>query len=400
MCKSKRLNNLGFTLIEVIISLAFFGLLMGAVYSTFGIIGDQVAKTSTENLLSDKGQRILAFMEEDLRMIGHLLPTEAQIPICTTNTPPGSASTNSNLITFQKGTVPSNAKDPGPYDKFTFITSEPVRIKENTTSCMTGQKDAAGTIRSDYYLSTIGTNQRCSNDDTINCNDDTACGAGTCQILAKVEVDAGSTCYEDEIAAVSGSANGRSFVTFEFADKVFYSLKSIGNILTVNESPDRRIQDNATVYSVRQYSYQVDTTGGKRNLRRIGWDTDCATAGDMISNLITTADTANKAGGVDALQFEFTSYDQNATTASQLINTTKAVPEPSNLRYIKIWLLLRADKADKNYINTDTYTLGTTTSGYYADGSTPIIKGPYNDSYRRVLVSKIVEVRNLAPISH
>jgi type IV pilus assembly protein PilW len=49
---------------------------------------------------------------------------------------------------------------------------------------------------------------------------------------------------------------------------------------------------------------------------------------------------------------------------------------------VRIWLLVRAERTERGYVNNTTYT--------YAG----VTRGPFNDGYRRVLVSKTIYLRN------
>jgi hypothetical protein len=160
-------------------------------------------------------------------------------------------------------------------------------------------------------------------------------------------------------------------------------------VLTVSESSglQQNIPDNSTVYGIRQYEYLVDTTAGKRNLRRIGWDKNCGTGSDVSVDLVETVN-VNTGGGIDGLKFEFTFID----TLTNTLVTQSALPTSlAELKSITVWLLVRADKPDPALKNpTTNYVLGTTTGKFTLS---------FTDNYRRVLLHKTVEVKNLASIS-
>jgi len=54
---------------------------------------------------------------------------------------------------------------------------------------------------------------------------------------------------------------------------------------------------------------------------------------------------------------------------------------------VRIWLRVRAERPEQGFVDTATYT--------YAD----INHGPFNDNYRRLVVSKTIYLRNARPIS-
>lgn len=358
----------GFTLVELLVSMAIFGVLSVIIYSTFTSITNVVGKISEANTLSDKGQRILSFMEEDLRMAGYLIGAEAQVPYCTGGVTP----TSPNAI--------SHTSD-NPYDTLTFLTAIPITLDE-TSACIDAQTDcpasgdpsAGGAARKDYYLTT-----RCDS------------GTGTTR-TAQVYVDTGGGCYsgtDTKPIRLSTTAieNAKSLITFEAVavgnGRSYYELNSVGDVLGLSTDLEQKIPDNSTVFGIRQYRYDVapvpvvPETTPFRTLRRVAWAYDCDL--DPTSLL----EPSGEFGGVDGLKFEFTEY--NAITNTMVIAGTP--PNPlKNLKFVTIWLLIRSDRKSTGYTNTDTYTLGTS-----AD---KITLGPYNDSYRRLLVHKTVEVIN------
>jgi hypothetical protein len=135
----------------------------------------------------------------------------------------------------------------------------------------------------------------------------------------------------------------------------------------------KTVEPGTPVFVLRQYEYNVSG----RTLRRAIWKKDCNTYSIKI-------DTANgNRGGIDGLQFEYISVDPITGQT-----TTSTPPTDLNdLKSVRIWLLVRSDRADRNYTDTASYTLGSTTG---------VTVGPFNDNYRRVLINKIVEVKNLA----
>ena len=56
---------------------------------------------------------------------------------------------------------------------------------------------------------------------------------------------------------------------------------------------------------------------------------------------------------------------------------------PSDIRAVKFYVLLRTLRPSKSYTDNKTYQLGS------------ITLGPYNDGYRRLLVENSVEVKNV-----
>lgn len=364
--KGQTVHPAGFTLIELVVSMGIFGILASLMYGTFDLINRQVGSVSTQSSLAEKGQRILAFMEEDIRMIGFLLGPDAQIPYCAgkSDGTDGILPSLSPVITHTSGS---------PFDSLTFITAIPVSIKE-TTSC-------TPVIAADGYF-------------LLSSNESSA-GSQTMQ------VNASSSCYDDIV--ISANGNGRSLVTFDSlllsaaavagsAPQVFYPLESIDvagvKTLKFTQVLEQNVPERSIVHGVRMYRYVVNTAGGGRTLERVGWDKGCATGADVTVNLVETTNSAMTSGGVDGLKFEFLAIN----TISGALETLSSPPANlGELKAIRIWLLLRADKPDTGHTDTATYTLGTT--------GDKITLGPYNDRYRRVLLNKTVEVKNLARIN-
>lgn len=376
----------GFTLIELMVSLGIFGIVSVIIYSTFTTITATVSRVSDINNLSDKGQRLLSFIEDDLRMIGYNLGPYARIPYCT-----GSATAPSayNVISFTPGTA---------VDSLTFLTSYPVKVKE-TSACMATWIDCNAQTRRDYFLTTT------QSDCTPPVPPELADGV---MDNSRFSVHVGSACYDDIVPLDSTQVqNGKSLVTFEVcrgteADTIidpvplYYAIETLGTTLTLpldNTKPayqllKHTIPDNSTVYAIRQYRYDVvpapvpaaaPPTGG--SLRRVGWRSNC------LEDPTTLLEASGTSGGIDGLKFEFTSADMFVNPP--VMTTTAALPASFNdLRSVTVWMLLRSDRITQGYTNTETYTLGTTTG--------KVTLGPYGDHYRRVLIHKTVGVKNLA----
>ena len=345
----------GVTLLELMIAMAVFSIFIAIVYPSLNFIKNQINILNGKVLMSERGRRIMDFIEDDLKMVAFIVGPTARIPYCTGGVVPSTQ----NVLTHGDG---------NPYDSLTFITSRPVELAM-TASCINNQKDSGVNPRIDYLLTTRDLNAT-TGANTIDVDADTSSGAGCVDLVA-----------------ASGNNNARSLVTFETiapsivsiadaAPQVYYTLTAVGTTLTLNESLQQDIPDNSSVFTVRQYRYDVDTANGARDLRRVEWNADCTDSGSL-NRLDVSTDTK---GGIDGLQFEYLSVD----TISGLIVTTDTVPDSlSDLKAIKIWLLLRAEYPDKNYTNSDTYTVG------------GITLGPFNDNYRRELLTRIVEVKNL-----
>jgi type II secretory pathway pseudopilin PulG len=113
---------------------------------------------------------------------------------------------------------------------------------------------------------------------------------------------------------------------------------------------------DSEVFGVRACSYLLEPFAGGKRLRR-----DDFTSRDILDDM------------VDGLQFEYLLDD------GSLVNLPT---RPQAVRGVRISLLIRDQRADQNYTNATVYNLGNRTYG------------PFQDHYRRSLVSRLVEVKN------
>ncbi|MFQ5900421.1 MAG: PilW family protein [Thermodesulfobacteriota bacterium] len=345
----------GTTLIELLIATVVFSIFITLIYPSLLFVTDQVTILNDRLALNDRGKRIMDFIADDLEMVGFIIGPTAKIPYCTDG-----IATNDVI----------EHADSDPYDTFTFLTSIPVELKMADSACYNLQKDCNGIDNQDYLLTT-----RC--DKAIS----------TSQLV----VDAQASCFNDYLAPATGannSKNGMSLITFETIapsivaimggnTQVYYTINSLGtDTINLGQTLVQTIPDNSTVFAVRQYRYDVDG----RDLWRRGWNSACV---DNATDTSDTLDESNGAdGGIDGLQFEYLSVDP----VTGLISTASAPPDDlGTLKAIKVWLLLRAEFPDDKYENKNTYTFGST--GVEVNGN--------SDNYRRVLLSRVVEVKNI-----
>ncbi len=353
----------GFTLVELLVSMVIFSIVLTICYSTYLTISRIVTRISDSNAVSDRAQRLMTFIEEDLRGAGYLVSPDSGIPYCSD---PADTSSGTKVISHSRG---------NPSDTLSFIHAVPVVLDESSRSCIDHQKECppsgdptsgSAASRQDYYLTT-----RC----------DSGAGTGRPNSIA---VDAVHDCYDSLLLAAVGASNSKSLVTFQTAsgDGACYQVTGIDNgIFTLIPELKQLIPDNSTVFTLRQYRYDVVTTPAAeaRTFRRSGWKSDCTL--DPVAMGEPTGD----GGGVDGLKFEFTSY--NPLTERMELT---AVPPASlkNLRCVTVWLLLRAERKTPDYLNNNRYVLGNSVD--------QTVVGPFNDSYIRSLTYRTVEVRNFS----
>jgi prepilin-type N-terminal cleavage/methylation domain-containing protein len=86
------------------------------------------------------------------------------------------------------------------------------------------------------------------------------------------------------------------------------------------------------------------------------------------------------AEGIEAIEYAYAyDYDDDG-----LIDTwTVDISRPSAIKAIQIWILARANRPDRKYVNTHQYTMNGNTIG------------PFDDHFRRWLLTEIISCRNL-----
>jgi hypothetical protein len=135
-----------------------------------------------------------------------------------------------------------------------------------------------------------------------------------------------------------------------------YAVQDAGLTLQLNQPLLEDAPVGTEVLGVRAYAYLLDPFSGSKRLRR----------DDFTSRAILD-------DAVDGLQLEYLLAD------GALVNLPA---RPQDVRGVRISLLVRDLRADRNYTDETVYTLANRTYG------------PFRDHYRRVLVSQLVEVKN------
>lgn len=191
---------------------------------------------------------------------------------------------------------------------------------------------------------------------------------------------------QSDVSAIKldGTGNARAFITLDTLQPnlgtLVYQVTAYGTdmdgdtALTITPSLEQQVNTGSNVYSVVRKRFAVDAS---RNLEIQEWDKNCSADNEEI---VASHGPGNANGGVDGFQVEYTLANGTSVSALTVANIV-------NVRSITMWLLLRADFPAKSYTNTTTYTLGS---------ATVVNIGPFNDNYRRVLLTKTVEVKNVA----
>ncbi len=341
---SKVKNKKGMTLVELLVAMAVFLIILGLMYPTFDMIKEQSVFIEDMEALNERAQRIIDYMAEDIRMAGFVVGPKDNIPYCK----------GDGLKTVVEHT------DGTPYDALTFITAEPVEIK-NYTDCMQGDSD---------YRVYVAANASIG-DSTLTLTYD----------ISK-QTSGGTKCVSFLKETSNADVNAQSLIAFETASYVnnLYTIKQITNKqITLHENLSIAVSQGSPLFVVKRYSYTVNPN--ERSLRRRYWVS--STSGCQPEDIVIDEE-SGALGGIDALQFEYLYYDP---ITESIVTDDEPPSDLTKLRSIRIWLLVRSESADRTYTNTNTYSIVNTTVN---NGQ------PFNDHFRRVLINKIVEVNSLA----
>ena len=140
--------------------------------------------------------------------------------------------------------------------------------------------------------------------------------------------------------------------------RICYAVHAAGLALELNQPLVKDVPVDTELLGMRACTYLLEPFSGSKRLRR-----DNFTSRDIIDN------------AVDGLQFEYLLAD--GSLVDQPVR-------PEDIRGVRINLLARDLRSDRNYVNTTVYTLGNRNYG------------PFRDHYRRHQVSRLVEVKNHA----
>jgi hypothetical protein len=135
-----------------------------------------------------------------------------------------------------------------------------------------------------------------------------------------------------------------------------YPLQQAGLEVSLEQPLRETVAAGSEVLGLRACSYVAEPFAGSNRLRR-----DDFTSRDILDE------------AVDGLQFEY------------LLEDGGIVDQPIDMRTVRgvrINLLVRSLRQDRDYIDSGTYTLGNR------------IYGPYLDHFRRQVVTRMVEVKN------
>ncbi len=138
--------------------------------------------------------------------------------------------------------------------------------------------------------------------------------------------------------------------------RVPYSVRSADLVVELNQPLLRDVPTETELLGVRASSYLLEPFSASKRLRR-----DDFTSRDILDD------------AVDGLQFEYLLKD------GSLVDQPA---RPEDVRGVRINLLVKDLRSDRDYLDEKTYRLGNCQYG------------PYQDHYRRVQLSRLVEVKN------
>ena len=324
------------TLVELLIAMAIFSLLLGVFYKSFSATSQNVNDLTVKQEMTQKGQRALDYIGEQLRLAGLFIGPNPGIEFCT-----ATAGIPNPVYSLTHVNTPPN-------EAISYLTAERI------TTTTTGQP----------YLSTTAFSGSGINTLTVNAN-------------------SASVTAITENAGAGTIANAGAFITLDtlqpnLGNLVYQVSNFSGTTLTLSPNLNQNVNAQGNLYQVIFKQISVDAN---RNLILTRWDNSNVPYGLCVAYPvpIISSQGLNAGGGVDGFVVEF-------TLAGGTQQSTIAASNIGNVREISIWLLLRSDfPTTSGYVNTNTYTLGNKVQ----------TQVQFNDHYRRLLLTKSVEVKNV-----
>jgi prepilin-type N-terminal cleavage/methylation domain-containing protein len=330
----------GTTLVELMVAMTIFLIFMVLLYPAFSFLQASIVSINDTEALSERGNRLLDYMAERIRSSGFIIGSSPYISFCGTPAV--------NAMTHTEG---------DPSDSITFLTAVPV---ETNAANMPYLRVTAPARKNDTSVAVNTTNVSASFIDSNGVNN--AKSLVTFDVL-KPTYPYGINQWSGTVYTVAAIGGGR----LTFAD----------DPLTPDVNENRLAQDinaRSAVFAVRMNRFEVNA---QRELREVGWNRSCTSSGETLV-LDETSGPANAWGGVDALQFQYVLSSDPGNLRSNI--TADDLPM---LRGVKISLLLRAGFPTRDYTNNEAYTVG------------DLAARMYGDPYKRILLTRVVDVRNM-----
>jgi prepilin-type N-terminal cleavage/methylation domain-containing protein len=330
----------GATLVELMVAVTIFLILLSLLYPAFSFLQARIVSLNDSEALSERGNRLLDYMAERIRSSGLIIGSNPYISFC------GKPAVNTMSHT-----------EGDPFDTITFLAAVPI---ETNTANMP-------------YLRVIAP-------------------AGINDTSVRINTTNVSPSFIDP----NGASNAKALVTFDVLKPSYpyglnqwsgtiYTVASMGggrlvfadDPATPDISENQLAQDinaRSYVFAVRMIRFEVNE---QRELKEVGWNRSCTNSGESL-DLDGSSGAGNAWGGVDSLQFQYFLSSDPGNPRSGI--TADDLPA---LRSVRISLLLRAGFPTRYFINRELYSVGN------------LPARTYNDPYKRMLLTRSVDVRNM-----
>ena len=342
----------GFTLVELLISMGIFSVLLAVLYPAFSSVSKNTGEIGDKEEMMQKGQRVLDYMAEELRMAGLFVGGHPN--------PLMDDFGNKGIIFCGVPLYDSlehlDRNDPADNysDEITFLTSErvPTTLANAPYLQATADVEAGGDL---------------------------------------IPVNASNGDASDIVPDTGTSNNAQAFITFDnlkpSLGKLLYQVTGYNGANLTIASPGidkmQTVTKFSNVYLIERKRFSVDAN---RNLVITKWKSDCTQAPDNI--LLASFGTGTKNGGVDGFQVEFNLAARPTGIVGDRVGLVSSITG-TDVEYVKtvtMWLLVRSDFPANGYTDTQSYTLGS---------ANPVVIPAFNDQYRRMVLTKSVEVKNV-----
>lgn len=325
---------------ELMVAVTMFLILICLLYPAFSFLQARITSINDTEALSERGNRLLDYMAERIRSSGFIIGSNPYLSFCGTPAV--------NTMAHTEG---------DPCDTITFLTTVPV---ETNTANMPYLRVTAPAGRNDTSVQISTTNVSPSFIDPNGANN----------AKALVTFDALKPAYPYGLNQWSGTVYTVAFMgggRLIFAD----------DPATPNVSENQLAQDinaRSYVFAVRKIRFEVNA---QRELQEVGWNRSCTNAGESL-DLDGSSGSGNAWGGVDSLQFQYVLSSDPGNLRSGIM-----ADDLPALRSVRISLLLRAGFPARDYINSESYKVGN------------LPARTYNDPYKRMLLTRVVDVKNM-----
>jgi type IV pilus assembly protein PilW len=324
----------GFTLVELMVSLAMTAFLMGAIYLTFGV---QRQRFATEEQIIDiqqNGRAAMEYLVRELRMAGFW---GCSTPGAFTNTLRGGTT---NIVYRMLPVEGLN----------NVAAGNPYGAKEGTDMLFLSYANGERAF--------IVNRDMTSNLDAVHVREQGRIGVGDIVLL--------TDCSHTSVFQVTGLApDGNDTWLLHDGNSTAGGLAQVPGNLTSDVA--HRYGIGSTVYPVISKHYRVTPENTLR----------------MSSNTNPVAE------NIESLHLEY-GRDTNGDRSPDQWNNAVNVADWTTVTAVRIHLLARTAREEKDFTNTQTYSFQNMPGSQDDRAQT----GPFNDRYNRFLVERTVALRN------